>query len=151
MEIENVQADNLLIRDMNFQSKEEVLESVGKNLFDRGYVRSTFSKGILGREEVYPTGLPVGKINVAIPHTDAEHVIKPAMVVVILDNPIEFHVMGDNEKTVKVDIMFVLALKSPNSQLTTLQELMGLIQDEDKLARIKSVKTVLELNEVLST
>jgi PTS system galactitol-specific IIA component len=150
VEAQDMKMETLLIRDTHFRNKEDALESISNHLYNMGYVKSSFCKGIVSREAVYPTGLPIDKINVAIPHTDAEHVIKPVMVVVIPDHTVEFHVMGDNEKIVDVDIMFVLALKSPESQLQTLQELMGLIQDEDKLTKIKSVKTRLELKQILA-
>ena len=53
------------------------------------------------RESVYPTGLPVGEINVAIPHTDPEHVNNAAICLGILEKPVTFNVMGMEEKQQK--------------------------------------------------
>jgi PTS system galactitol-specific IIA component len=49
----------------------------------RGYVKDTFVDGILHRERTNPTGLMVEDlINIAIPHTDVDRVIRPTIVVV---------------------------------------------------------------------
>jgi len=52
------------------KSKQEVLTELADHLQAAGYVKESYADGILKREEIYPTGLTTGQINVAVPHTD---------------------------------------------------------------------------------
>ena len=72
----------------------EVIKQMASALEEEGYVKDTFADAIVKRESIYPTGLPVGEINVAIPHTDPEHVNNAAVCLGILDKPVTFNVMG---------------------------------------------------------
>lgn len=38
------------------------------------YVEDSFESAIMTREMSFPTGLELGHINIAIPHTDPQHV-----------------------------------------------------------------------------
>lgn len=70
----------------------EVLKQMASALQEEGYVKETFSDAIIQREISFPTGLPMGGINVAIPHTDPEHVNKAGFCLGILDKPVTFKV-----------------------------------------------------------
>ena len=80
----------------------EVIKQMASALEEEGYVKDTFADAIVKRESVYPTGLPVGQINVAIPHTDPEHVNNAAICLGILDKPVTFNVMGMEGETTEV-------------------------------------------------
>lgn len=121
------------------QSKYQLLEDMSKYLIDKGYVKKTFIDAIKEREEVFPTGLRIRDINVALPHTDAEHVIKPVILISVLKKPIDFHLMEDNEKSVPVNIVFMLAVHNPEDQLLLLQKLVNLFQEEGILEQIIDV------------
>jgi PTS system galactitol-specific IIA component len=131
-------------------SKEKILEEMARFLQKKGYVKDTFINAILEREKIFPTGLQTKDINVALPHADAEHVIKPAIVISILKKPIIFNVMGENDKEIPVKIIFMLALNKPHDQLLMLQQLMNLFQKEGSLEKIiqaedyNTSKTLLE-------
>ena len=75
---------------------------------------------------------------VAIPHTDAEHVNEPAICFARLTKPVDFVIMGDDEETVSVDLVVMLAMKEPHAQIDLLQNLMGVFQDEDALTYLKT-------------
>lgn len=62
-------------------------------------------------------GVPMEAMGVAIPHTDAIHVNKKAVFCGILDKPVDFVVMGDDEATVSVEVIFMLAIMKPNDQI----------------------------------
>lgn len=117
-------------------SKEKILEGMARFLFKKGYVKDTFIKAVIEREKVFPTGLQTKDINVALPHADAEHVIKPAIIISILKKPIIFNVMGESDKEILVKIIFMLALNKPHDQLLMLQQLMNLFQKEGSLETI---------------
>lgn len=129
-------------------SDKEVLGTMADAMFDEGYVTDEFHNAIIKREESFPTGLPTGEINVAIPHTDPEYVKKPAICLGVLEEPVEFNVMGmDGEKT-NVSLLFMLAIKKKEEQLGLLQKLIEACQDQDVLAILKS-GNVDKIDEVL--
>jgi len=107
-------------------------------MFQEGYVNEGFHNAIIRREENFPTGLPTGEINVAIPHTDPEYVNRPAVCLGILDSPVKFNVMGMENETVLVSVLFMLAIKKKEDQLGLLQKLIATCQDQEMLKVIQS-------------
>ncbi|KGP72387.1 PTS sugar transporter subunit IIA [Pontibacillus yanchengensis] len=125
--------ESLILHNLTPGNKEEVLRSMAQNLHEKGYVKSSFIDAVAEREEQYATGLPTNGPSVAIPHTDKEHVNQKALSLAILNQPVEFGVMGDAELTTSVEIVFMLAMDSEHSQLSILQKLMGIFQNEQEL------------------
>jgi len=112
------------------RDKTEVLTNMARMLVEAGYVKESYIDGILKREKIFPTGIPLDGYGIAIPHTDIEHVNSPMVAVATLINPIEFNCMGGgDEDRVAVKIIFMLAMKDGNEQLPMLQSLMHIIQD----------------------
>jgi PTS system galactitol-specific IIA component len=77
---------------------------------------------------------------VAIPHTDAVHVNKPAVAIGTLKKPVLFHLMGDDEQTVEVQLLFQLAINEPSEQLEMLQSLVGLFADGEFLKSLQQAE-----------
>lgn len=134
--------------DAEAEGKEEIIKKLANLLISKGYAKESYLEAILERERIFPTGLPTEGVGVAIPHADIKHVIKPAIAVAILKNPVQFNVMGNPEEKVSVKIIFMLAITDPNVQLKLLQDLMEVFQNKElllKLAVSKDVDTVLKL------
>ena len=113
-----------------FTSSEEVIKAIGDKLFIAGYVKSTFVNAAIEREKTLPTGLPLGGgINAAIPHTEIEHVIKPALGMATLKNEVNFRNMVSPDEFVPVRLVFLLALEQPKAQVEMLQEVAGVLQN----------------------
>lgn len=143
-------AENLVLLDLQAATAQEALSKLANNAFENGIVKASFRQALLDREVEFPTGLQGSSIGVAIPHTDAEHVNEQAVSVGILEHPVEFIHMGTDDQMVSVDIIIMLAIKKPESQLEVLQNLIGLIQHEDVLKQMKnsqSARIVVELLE----
>lgn len=123
----------------NFEAadQEQLFNKMCEVLHEQGFVKESFLEGISNREKIYPTGLEMGYYGCAIPHTDIEHVIKPAIAVATLKKPIEFSVMGDPDSKVEVNVVFMLALNRKNDQVVMLQDLGALIQNTDAIAKIR--------------
>ena len=143
---------NLVMLNIEANTQTEALEKLAGRLFEVGYVKETYAKAILEREKVFPTGLPTEGYGVAIPHTDVEHVIKPAIALGILQKPVKFNLMGDVDPNNQVDvqIMFMLAIKEPHMQLKLLQDIMEIIQDSkllNKMVKAKDVETLIQAAE----
>lgn len=58
--------------------------------------------------------------------------------------------MGDDSNTVKVDLIFMLAMKEEHAQLELLQSLMGILQDENALNYIKNEKSIDNIKNFIS-
>ena len=56
-----------------------MIEELSHILYKKGYVKESYTSAILEREKQFPTGLKTPGINIAMPHTYPEHVIKPAI------------------------------------------------------------------------
>lgn len=74
--------------------------------------------------------------NVAIPHTDPEHVIKPAIAIATLSKPVIFKNMANPLEEVNVSIVFMMALNEAHSQVEMLQQMVQLIQNDTLLEKI---------------
>ncbi|MNJ03190.1 Phosphoenolpyruvate-dependent sugar phosphotransferase system, EIIA 2 [compost metagenome] len=57
--------------------------------------------------------------------------------------------MDDETQEEEVNLIFMLGLNKPHSQLEVLKELMGLIQEEEVVKKIISSKDVNEIKSIL--
>ena len=94
--------------DIDYSSKENLFQEVGKKLYEMGYVKDSFANALSEREKNFPTGLATEPFQVAIPHTDSIHVQKEAIACIRLLNPIKFRDVGDDENEVDAEFVFVL-------------------------------------------
>lgn len=144
--LENVYfTENLIELEINASDSEAALRRLAKNLRQEDLVTDTFSDAIIQREKVFPTGLALESVGVAIPHTDVEHVKKQAMAIGILKNPVKFIMMGTEDVEVEVSVLFMLAIEEPHAQLEFLQALMELFQNGPTITDIVNSKTKSEV------
>ncbi|WP_219914658.1 PTS sugar transporter subunit IIA [Thalassobacillus sp. CUG 92003] len=144
-------AESLIMQNMKAESKEDVLNQMAQNLYDQGFVKKSYIQAVIDREHIHATGLPTKGPSVAIPHTDKEHVHRKTLSLGILEQPVDFGVMGEAEATTPVEVVFMLAMDSEDSQLSLLQELMAIFQDEEKLNFFNSEPSKVKLVEALNT
>ncbi len=141
--------DELIFTDLDVEKKEDLFKKLCVNLNKNGYVKESFYNGVVKREEFFPTGVALEHYSVAIPHTDAEHVIKPCISIALLKKPIKFKRMEDDTLDVYVRIVFMLALNEAHSQLEMLQQLIQLIQNKSMLEQMLQVKSGKEIIEII--
>lgn len=79
--------EDLIQLDWEVTDRDDYFQKMVCKLEDLGYVRASFKKAILEREEKYPTALPTQPEAIAIPHSDIEHVIKPFIAATRLASP----------------------------------------------------------------
>jgi PTS system galactitol-specific IIA component len=149
-------SDNRWFNEINFlyplvaSDKNEAIQKLGSLLFSNGHVKDTFTPAVVAREQEFATGLPTGVVGVAIPHTDAHHVLKQAVAVGILPSPVEFCEMGDPEdKPVQVRLIFMLAVPDKNKVMTVLQQVIAIIQSQDFLNSLISTNDRAQLAAIL--
>ncbi|MBC2579600.1 PTS sugar transporter subunit IIA [Clostridium sp. DJ247] len=136
MELIDFIKNGVVITNLEASSKEDVFKVLHDKLYDNGNVRESFYDGLVKREEVFPTGLLLNKYNVAIPHTDAEHVLNSCIAVATLKEPVTFQCMEDQDKSLDVRVVFMLAMGEAHSHIEMLQKLVGLIQNNGFLENI---------------
>ena len=137
--------EELVLLDVEAEDRFELLGKAADRLKEEGYVKDSYKDAVIAREKVFATGLPTLIGGVAIPHTDVEHVESPAICIARLKTPVDFVIMGDDTETVPVDLIFMLAMKEAHAQLTLLQNLMGILQDEEALKLVKTSTDVKEI------
>ena len=138
-------SDELVLLDVEAEDSFDLLRQAAQRLYEQGYVKDSYADAVVAREKVFATGLPTVMGGVAIPHTDVEHVNTPAVCIARLKKPVDFIMMGDDTEKVSVDCIFMLAMKEAHAQLTLLQNLMGILQDEDALKLVKTGDSAQEI------
>ncbi|HEX5352095.1 MAG TPA: PTS sugar transporter subunit IIA [Trichococcus sp.] len=127
----------LLKKDVS--SKEVAFQMLADELLENNCVNQDFLANIIKREEIFPTGLEINGIGVAIPHTDSEYVKESQVGFMSLEKPLSFLEMGTNDKEVPISLLFMLALKEPHEQLEMLQRLIEMFQQEGVLELLMKV------------
>lgn len=141
--------ENLLMP-LQADTKEDAIVKLGTLLFQNGYVKESFIPAIVAREAEYATGLPTGEIGVAIPHTDVIHVNRQAVAVGVLENPVQFCIMGDPDNTlIDVSFIFMLAVPDKDKVMVMLQQLMEIIPDKEYLSSLSNTKDRVKMSEML--
>jgi len=132
------------------QDNEAVIRLLAGKLEALGYVRPSYADAVVKRETTMPTGLPLGyALNVAIPHTDPEHVLKPGIALAVLHKAVDFANMEDPDEAVPVGYVFLLAINDKDKQIDMLQEIMDTIQSEAALASLSNARSIEDIGAVL--
>lgn len=131
----------VVLFDKNPSTKTEALTELANELYRVRAVTKEYAPAILKRESSFPTGLMTQTMGVAIPHCDPDKVIVPQIGFMRLKESITFHQMGDNTK-IPVNMIFMLALKQSDSQLTMLQKLMVLFQNQEAMNTLQSITSI---------
>lgn len=130
-------SENLILTDLTAGSSEEVFRTIGGLLTREGFCRDSYVQALIDREKEYPTGLDMDGIGVAIPHTEVEHVIRPAMAIAVLKKPVPFELMGGEKgETTDVRIVVVLAIRDASEHLDQVKALLKILQDNHVLRQM---------------
>jgi PTS system galactitol-specific IIA component len=105
-----------------------------------GAVASTYADEALAREAEYPTGLPTAPVGVALPHAD-RGVIRPAISVLTLAEPVIFREMGTGENWIPVRMIIMLALPAGDAHVQAVASLAELLQRPEFVAEAVGAAT----------
>ena len=141
----------LIVLDADVHSDKDCIRLMAKRFEECGYVRAGYEEAVIEREKDLPTGLPGKGINLAIPHTNNEFVIKPAIGVIIPREPVAFSMMGMKETKLSCEVVMPLVIKDSKQQIGLLKKIMKIIQDGELLARMKNSKSKEEIMDCLSS
>lgn len=150
MIINKIISHEWILPQLQVENWRDAITVLGELLAKHGLVKGTYVPAVLAREEKYPTGVPLGAINVAIPHTDIVHVHQPAIAVATLDRPVRFGNMGEPGSDIDVHIVFLLAMKDPEAQVDLLQNLVTTFQDGEVLKTLADIRQADEIEAILT-
>lgn len=117
-------------------SQEEVVHLLCEHLAAQKAIVPGYEESLLEREENYPTGLVLGEVCAAIPHTDPQYARTTKLVVAALANPVAWKNMEDPDEQVEVSVVVLSLFDKPEKQLEALQKIMGIIQDQSALKKV---------------
>jgi len=120
--------DNLLLLQVEADSSVEIIQLLGNALVKYGYARSDLVDSVLAREEEFPTGINTS-VPFAIPHTNPEFTIRKGLAVATLKHSVEFHEMGNPEKTLDVRIVLMPVLTGRESDQKEFYRMLQLLED----------------------
>ena len=141
--------ENLIMPDLKAGSSDEVFQQLGGLLVSEGYCKSSYVQALIEREKDFPTGINMGNMGIAIPHTDREHVIKGAVAIGVLKEPVHFYQMGTNDENVEAKLIFMLAVKDPKEHLVFLQRILMVLQDQEVLKQLIETKNKQEIINII--
>lgn len=140
--------EDLIFCNVTCNDQQHCFEKVSEKLLKKGLVRPSFANALIKREQVFPTGLNADPYQVAIPHTDPEHVIKPFVAIIKLEDSVEFMTMGSEANKINAEMVFVLGITKPESQVLLLQNLIEMFMDQplmDELLRLNDRESIYKL------
>ncbi len=137
--------EDLVLLGVEGETRDEVLYNIAKVLMEKGVAKDTFYEALLQRENEYPTGLPIGEINVAIPHTYPEHINEVAITIAVPKKPVVFRNMGDKDEEILISVILCLTMRKMDDNVKLLPALMGFFADEDNLRALLACKTPAEV------
>lgn len=149
MDFDGMVNEELIFVHKSFESDKEVISFLSKQLQEKGFVKESFLKAVIEREGEHPTGLYLGNINVAIPHTDIEYVLKPGLAVATLNKPVVFRKMDEPNKSIPVSIVFLLAILDPQEYVNFLAKLARGFSNSSFVSSLLSSKNSLEVKNLL--
>lgn len=115
----------------------------------KGLVDTTYSKSVIDREQNFPTALPTLPYAVAIPHADNPGIKNTSIALATLKQPVEFKAMDSPKKTLNVRLVLLMALSDRSYQVTMLQWISRLVQDQASVESLVLAKTTAEILNIL--
>jgi len=143
-----IETENILVK-AHVNNSDEIMRQLGSLLFQNGFVKDTYIQAVLDREKIFPTGLQTNILGFAIPHTDTEHVNKPAVAIATLDQPVTFRAMDNLEVEIPVNIVMMLAISDPKSVVNVLRKVISILEDEPALFILLKATTKEEIKQAV--
>lgn len=136
-----------LVLQSSASTKEDVFKEVGELLYSKGYVKESFTEGLLEREQDFPTGLDLSAViegnmtNVAIPHTEAHHCLDKVVLFVQLEKPLTFNNMIKPTEQLEVKYLFVIVNNDGGNQTNILSSLMDFLTKKENIEKMDSLES----------
>lgn len=132
----------LTVLELDASEPNEVFEYMAPRLRELGYVNDSYLDSIKKRETKYATALPTEPYPIAIPHTEADTIIRPFIAPVRLKKTIPWGDMSDPDNKLDVKLAFMLGFKEPGAHIELLHILMHNFQRGEWVGALYSAATV---------
>jgi PTS system galactitol-specific IIA component len=132
--------ESFILFELEAGDSDEVISALADRLFQAGAVAEGYGTATIEREQKHATGLPTRPFPIAFPHADAEGVNESALAVATLKEPVGFKNMADPEEELPVELVIMLANKSPEEQIQTLRSLAEIFGEPEKLADLRNIE-----------
>ena len=142
-------SENFIFVNLEARNSDDVIQTLADSLYQAGLVLKGYGAATIEREKKHATGLPTRPFPIAFPHADADGVVESALAVASLKNPVGFNNMGDPDETLEVELVIMLANKSPEEQIETLRSLAELFGQPEKLSELRNISDRKEIFEWL--
>lgn len=143
--------DEALIQlDVDVDTADEAIQYMADILYRLEYVEAGYAERVIAREKEFPTGLIGQGCGIAVPHTNPDCVIKPAVCVLIPKKPLRFMMMGTTDKPVMAEIILPLVVKDSKMQINVLRKIAELLKDTQKLDKIRKCNDKKEILRMLA-
>lgn len=140
---------DLIITELECNDCNMALVTIADLLYEKGVVKDSFKEALLLREKEYPTGLPLGEINIAIPHAQHQHVNEQAIALAVLKNPVDFNSMEDRDEMISIKLVVCLAMCKDDTNVKILPELIKYFTNNENVKNILNCKTPVEIIDVI--
>jgi 2-O-A-mannosyl-D-glycerate PTS system EIIABC component len=145
MKLQALTSPSLINTGKAFQSKQEVIQYLVKQLGDEGKLTNPdeFLQSVLDREKLSPTGFEGG---LAIPHGKSTAVKEAAFAIATLEAPLtDWESIDPNNKVELVILLAIPENEAGSTHLTLLSEFVKRLSDESYKNRLLQAKTNTEL------
>lgn len=123
-------------------SWEEAIKITSSPLLEKGYIEPRYIDTMISKVNELGFYIVLSE-DVAMPHSRPEDgVLKMGMAMLKLDKPVKF---GNND----IQIVITLAAKDNESHIDALTNLVELLNDDEKIKKIKLAKTNQEILEII--
>ncbi len=143
--------EELITLDLAVENSTEFFEQMSERLVAKGYVKETFLDAIRKREAEFPTALPIQPEAVAIPHTDASHIIRPFVAPARLKKPVRWCEMAANDVEHDVRFIFMLGIQKSGDHIELLQLLAENFQDPELMGQLDKAESEEAYMKILMT
>lgn len=131
--------ESFVVLDYKAANSDEVIRELAGRLYSAGTVGADYADATIERERNHATGLPTKPFPIAFPHADAEGVLESALAVATLNQPVGFKNMADPDEELQVELVIMLANRSPEEQIQTLRGLAELFGEPEKLKELREL------------
>ncbi len=121
----------------------DVIALLGCRLVASGSVRPEFIQSVVALEQARPTGVRFSKgVNIAVPRTDPEFVIRPCLALATLAQPVLFGGMDRPDELVPVRLVLLMVSSEPAGQLRALSRVAGMFQGNRTIGDLVGAQSI---------
>ena len=131
--------ESFVVLDYKAANSDDVIRELAGRLHSAGTVGADYADDTIERERNHATGLPTKPFPIAFPHADAEGVLESGLAVATLNQPVGFKNMADPDEELQVELVIMLANRSPEEQIQTLRGLAELFGEPEKLKELREL------------